>query len=211
MSQVAVTVLATDPVSGEGALALISSHPHLRLVAADHADPADVLLVLADDVSEDVLARMEYASRRADPTGALPIVLVANGIEERHLLRAIDIGLVSLLVRQESGFARVVDAIMAVDAGRARLPEAVVHSLVRQVRSIGRELVARHGTTLVGLTTREVDVLRLLSEGLDNGEVALKLNYSERTVKNIIRGVLDRYQLRNRTQAVAYALRRGVL
>jgi DNA-binding NarL/FixJ family response regulator len=211
MSSVAVAVLATDPISEESASALISSHPQLRLVAADHADPADVLLFLADVVGEDVLASMEHASRRADPAGTLPIVLVAGSLEERHLLRAIDIGLVGLLVRQESGFAQVADAIMAVDAGRARLPEVVVRSLLHQVRSIGRELVARHGTTLVGLTTREVDVLRLLSEGLDNGEVARKLNYSERTVKNIIRNALNRYQLRNRTQAVAYALRRGVL
>ncbi len=211
MSRVAVTVLATDPVSGEGTSALISAHPRLRLVGASHPDPPEVLLVLADDVTEDVLARMEYAVRRTDPSGALPIVLVANGIEEHQLLRAIDIGLVSLLVREECGFAPIADAIVAVSAGRARLPEVVVHALLRQVRSVGRELVARHGTTLAGLATREVDVLRLLSDGLDNGEVALKLNYSERTVKNIIRGVLDRHQLRNRTHAVAYALRRGAL
>ncbi len=211
MTGVAVTLLATDSVTREGAVALLSAHPLLRLVDADQPHPPDVLLVLADDVTEVVLARMEYASRRADPTGALPIVLVANGIEESRLLRAIDIGLVSLLERRESGFARVVDAIVAVGAGRALLPESVVHSLVCQVRSIGRELVARHGRTLVGLTTREVDVLRLLSEGLYNGEIAVRLNYSERTVKTIVRGVLNRHQLRNRTQAVAYALRRGAL
>ncbi len=48
-------------------------------------------------------------------------------------------------------------------------------------------------------------------KGLDHAEVALTLNYSERTVKNVIRGVLDRHQPRNRTHAVAFALRRGAL
>jgi DNA-binding NarL/FixJ family response regulator len=190
---------------------LISAHSSLSLVGPDQLDRAEVLLVLADDVTDDVLARMEHASRRTDPAGELPVVLVANGIEERHLLRAVDVGLVSLLARQDSPFGRIADAIVAVRAGRARMPEAVVHALVHQVRVVGRELAARHGTTLLGLSTREVDVLRLLSEGLDNAEVALKLNYSERTIKTIVRGVLDRHHLRNRTQAVAYAVRRGAL
>ena len=211
MNPVAVAVLAADPVTREGALAMISSCPQLNLVDADRRDRADVLLVLAGDVTNQVLARMEQAITQMDPTGTLPIVLVANGIGDQQLLRAIEVGLVSLLLRQESGFARIVDAILAVGSGKARLPEAVVHSLVHQVRALGRDLVSRYGAGLLGLADREVQVLRLLSEGLGSGEVAVKLNYSERTVKNIINGVLARHHLRNRTHAVAYALRRGAL
>jgi DNA-binding NarL/FixJ family response regulator len=68
-----------------------------------------------------------------------------------------------------------------------------------------------HGLTAAGLYTREVDVLRLLAEGMDTLEIAQRLNYSERTVKNIIHGVLSRLKLRNRSHAVAYALRNGVM
>ena len=54
-------------------------------------------------------------------------------------------------------------------------------------------------------------MLRLLADGWETAEIAARLNYSERSVKNIIHGVLGRHGLRNRTQAVAYALRSGVL
>jgi DNA-binding NarL/FixJ family response regulator len=135
-------------------------------------------------------------------------VLVANSVAQRQLPRAVELGLASLLIRQESDFARIVNAIVAVDAGRARLPETCVRTLLDQMRAVGQEMVARCGT---GLAAREIEVLRLLSDGMGTSEVATKLNYSERTVKNIVHGVLDRFQLRNRTHAVAFALRRGVL
>ena len=61
------------------------------------------------------------------------------------------------------------------------------------------------------LTDREVDVLRLLSEGWDTAEIASKLAYSERTVKNVIHDITARLQLRNRSHAVAYAVRQGLI
>ena len=67
------------------------------------------------------------------------------------------------------------------------------------------------GLTLAGLTDREIEVLRLLSEGLDTNEVSQRLYYSERTVKNIIHNVTSRLDLRNRTHAVAYAIRQGLI
>jgi DNA-binding NarL/FixJ family response regulator len=67
------------------------------------------------------------------------------------------------------------------------------------------------GLDIAGFYAREVDVFRLLAEGLDTHEVAGRLNFSERTVRNIIHGALTRLKLRNRTHAVAYALRSGVM
>lgn len=63
--------------------------------------------------------------------------------------------------------------------------------------------------TLAGLAPREIDVIRLIAEGLDTAEVAGKLSYSERTVKNVLHGMTTRLHLRNRAHAVAYALREG--
>jgi DNA-binding NarL/FixJ family response regulator len=61
------------------------------------------------------------------------------------------------------------------------------------------------------LTDREIKVLKLLADGLDTAEVGRRLFYSERTVKNIVHDVTSRLNLRNRTQAVAYALRQGLI
>jgi DNA-binding NarL/FixJ family response regulator len=61
------------------------------------------------------------------------------------------------------------------------------------------------------LTPRELEVLRLLAEGSSTREIAEGLNYSERTVKNIVRELLQKLNCRTRAQAVAHAARRGVI
>jgi DNA-binding CsgD family transcriptional regulator len=63
--------------------------------------------------------------------------------------------------------------------------------------------------SVAGLTKRERDVLALVADGYSTREVAVRLAYSERTIKNIVRDVTMRLNLRNRTQAVAYAVRSG--
>jgi len=60
-----------------------------------------------------------------------------------------------------------------------------------------------------GLRSRERDVLALLAEGVSTREAVNWLGYSERTIKNVLQDVTTRLCLRNRTQAVAYAVRRG--
>ena len=58
---------------------------------------------------------------------------------------------------------------------------------------------------------RSIDVLRLVADGLDTGEIAQRLSYSERTIKNVIHDVTSRLHLRNRSHAVAFAMRTGVI
>jgi DNA-binding NarL/FixJ family response regulator len=72
-------------------------------------------------------------------------------------------------------------------------------------------VLAPRGLTFAGLTDRETKVLRLVADGFDTAEIATNLAYSERTVKNVIHDVTARLQLRNRSHAVAYALRAGLI
>ena len=62
-----------------------------------------------------------------------------------------------------------------------------------------------------GLTKREITVLKHIAEGLATDEIARRMAYSERTVKNILHDVTTRLQLRNRTHAVAFAVREGLI
>ena len=64
---------------------------------------------------------------------------------------------------------------------------------------------------LAGFTEREIDVLKLVAEGCDTAEIANRLAYSQRTIKNILHDVTTRFNLRNRAHAIAYALRAGVI
>ncbi|MEV4847032.1 helix-turn-helix transcriptional regulator [Micromonospora matsumotoense] len=62
-----------------------------------------------------------------------------------------------------------------------------------------------------GLSVRESEILRLVADGMDTREVATRLSYSGRTVKNVLHDITSRFPLRNRTHAVAYAVREGLI
>jgi DNA-binding NarL/FixJ family response regulator len=63
--------------------------------------------------------------------------------------------------------------------------------------------------TDTALARREREVLALIAEGLSTREVALKMCYSERTIKNVLQSLTTRLHFRNRTHAVAWAVRSG--
>ena len=64
---------------------------------------------------------------------------------------------------------------------------------------------------LARFSQRKSDVVRLVTEGLDTRQIAQKLSYSERTVKNVLQAIMVRLDLRNRAHVVAYAAREGYL
>ena len=61
------------------------------------------------------------------------------------------------------------------------------------------------------LSSRDIDVLRLLSEGCDTADIAQRLAYSEPTIKNVIQRLFDQLKVRNRPHAVAVAMRAGII
>jgi DNA-binding NarL/FixJ family response regulator len=211
MNRIAVAVLGNDQITREGAVSRLSAFQEVEVLPPDQHKRAEVILILAGQLSDGVLSTMERCGRDNVTTRRPSIVLVANEFREDRVLRAIKFGLVSLLYRQDSGYDRIVQAILSAYAGRAELPNSVLRYVLDQLKSIQNNVLAPRGLTVAGLSDREVDVFRLLAEGFDTAEVATKLNYSERTVKNVIHGAVTRLKLRNRTHAVAYALRSGVL
>lgn len=204
-----VRVLAADPVTRDATLACLRSRPGIRVLPADDAGAARVVLVMAGRVTERTSALMREAAQAA--AGEVGFVLVGDGLREHHLLAAVACGPLSVIARRDADADRIVRAIQGVPQGRLELPDDAVGWLVARLRTIHRDVLQPRGLTAVGLGTREVDVLRLLADGLDTAEIAERMNYSERTVKNIIHGVLTRRRLRNRAHAVAFLVRAGAL
>jgi DNA-binding NarL/FixJ family response regulator len=206
---VTIAVLAGDPITGQGAAAFLNGCPGIKVLPSERQHEAEVVLILVSRVTEETLEWMRQAAERSPRETRF--VLVGDGVREQHVLRAVTRGPISVIPRQEADFDRILRAIDGVREDRLQLPDVAVGWLVEQVRALQHEVLEPMGVTPAGLETRETDVLRLLAEGMGTPEIATRLNYSERTVKNIIHGVLTRWDLRNRAHAVAFALRSGAI
>ncbi|PRY29545.1 helix-turn-helix transcriptional regulator [Pseudosporangium ferrugineum] len=207
MEQVRVALQASDPLSQAGLASYLQSRPELTLLrSADRAE-AKVLVVSCDRLTTEVVATLR---RSAAEVGA-PVVLITNEINESELLTAVECRVVAILPRVAVTADRLVHSVLAAAAGGGVMPPNLVGELLKHIERLQRDVLAPNGLNASRLTPREVDVLRLMADGLDTNEIAGELCYSERTVKNVIYGVTHRLKLRNRSHAVAYALRTGMI
>ena len=202
MERVRVVLQASDPVSHAGLASFLRSSPELALLNARDRGQAKVLVFACGQLTPDVVAML----RRSAAEAGLPVVLVINEISESELLIAVECRTVAILPRAAVTGDRLVHSVLAAAAGGGVMPPNLVGELLKHVERLQREVLAPSG-----LTPREIDVLRLMADGLDTNEIAGELCYSERTVKGVIYGVTHRLKLRNRSHAVAYALRAGMI
>ncbi|MCQ9135279.1 DNA-binding response regulator [Streptomyces sp. IBSBF 2807] len=202
-----VAVQASDPISREGAVSQLRSRPEVEIREELSAAAGTVALLVEDTLDEAALARL----RRVVRSEGARAVLVVGTIRETELLDVIECGVGAIVWRREATAHRLVQAVVAAQRGDGDLPADLLGRLISQVGTLHRGAAGRPGAPSLGLAPREVDVLRLVAEGLDTGEIASKLSYSERTVKNVMHGLTTRLHLRNRAHAVAYALREGYI
>jgi DNA-binding NarL/FixJ family response regulator len=207
LERIAVVVWAPDPLSRAGTIAQLRRVAGLRVIQDGQPTEGAVALVVADEVDSDTLQAIRTLRR----DGASGIALLVTRIDDRGLLAAVEAGVAGILRRSQASVQNLVATIRSVAAGEGTVPPDVLARLLDQVGHLQRQVLAPRGLTFSGLTERELNVLRLLSEGLDTNEVSGRLFYSERTVKNIIHDVTSRLELRNRTHAVAYAIKQGLI
>jgi DNA-binding NarL/FixJ family response regulator len=200
-------VHGSDPISRAGVISQLRARPEIRLVNEMEVDEAAVALVVTDVLDEET-ARAMRALRRGDTPRLL---LVATVLDEAALVVAAEIGVGGLLRRIDATPEALVRTITRVATGDGEIPPDLLGRLMEQLGRLQRQVLAPRGLTFTGLSPREVDVLRLVADGLDTGEIADTLNYSERTVKNVLHELTTRLQLRNRSHAVAYAVREGLI
>lgn len=207
MEPITVHVHAWDPISAAGVVSELRPRPEVRVVGAQDADQAAVVVVVADSVDDEALKTLRCVQRR----GTARSVLVAGRLEEGDLVKVVETGVVGIARRCEATPDRLVSVITAAASGEGSIPPDLLGRLLEQVGRLQRHVLGPRGIMFTGLAPREVDVLRLLADGLDTAEIARRLAYSERTVKNVVHDVTTRLQLRNRSHAVAYALREGLI
>jgi DNA-binding NarL/FixJ family response regulator len=182
----------------------LRGQPEVELVPESGVDAAHVALVIADALDEPTLRVVRAVQRDGCPK----VVLLVGDIDAIGVGAAVGAGAVGVLRRCEATRDGLLAAIRSAAAGEGVLPPDLLGGLLRQVHA---EVTTARAAARTGPSDRELSVLRLLSEGCDTREIARRLCYSERTVKNVIQDLTRRFGVRNRSHAVAYALRQGLI
>ena len=205
MDRVPIVVCAHDPVSHAGVVSQLRGRPEVEIVERDTAR-ARAVVVAADAVDDATLRLL-----REHQGDGRPIVLVVTTVDDAGLAAAVEAGVSGLVRRVDATPERLAHAVRAVARGEGAVPPDLLGRLLVEVGRVQRQVLGPRGMSFTGLSRREADILRLVADGLDTTEIATSLSYSERTVKNVLHDVTSRLQLRNRSHAVAYALRQGMI
>ena len=204
--RIPVYVYSVDPILHADIAAQLRGRSETEVVDGTDLDSVRVGVVVCDTVDEET-ARSVRALQR----GSLRVVLVVTNLDDANLLAGIDAGASGFLRRCEAVAERLVEVILSAASGDGSVPPDLLGRLLAHVSNIQTTVLSPRGLTLTGLSEREIDVLRLVAEGCETSEIAAKLCYSERTVKGVVHEITTRLRLRNRAQAVAYAVRQGLI
>ncbi|MFE9566716.1 LuxR C-terminal-related transcriptional regulator [Streptomyces sp. NPDC006487] len=205
--RITVFVQALDSISELGVIAALRIRPEVHIIDCRDADAESVAVLVVDEINDAAISLIKATRGRS----VHRIVLVASSLEDTGVFAAAEAGISGLARRKDVTADGLVQVITSVDRGAGVLPPDLVGSLLKQVSKLQHQMTTPRGQHYSGITDREADVLRLVSQGLDTNEIAQELCYSERTVKNTLHAINSRFNLRNRPHAVAYAIREGLI
>lgn len=202
-----VLVIANSAIIRAGLETLIATNPALEIVGSitpvqisrqlELLQP-DVVLLVSDGADNELLVDAELSS--------YPIVLLLEDWQEvsiSNLLRSGVLGILPL----EATADEIIGAIEAAALGLTVLHPDLVESLLSVLPATTRSQDNSKGT----LTTREIEVLGMLAEGLGNKAIARRLNISEHTVKFHIGSIFSKLNASTRTEAVILGARQGLI
>ena len=167
----------------------------------NHIRP-DVLLL---DINMPKMNGLEVLQEIRKQKMNIKVLVLTIHNEVEYLLRAVDIGINGYILK-DSESSVLKKAIFAVHNGETYIQPSLSPLLNSKMidRDVDKEKIK-------SLTRRELDVLKLLAEGLFNKELAFKLDISERTVKNHVSNIFKKIDVADRTQAAVFAIRNNLI
>ena len=211
MDEIRVLIADDHAVVREGLRTLIGSEPDLRLVgeATDGEEAVQQARALRPDVilMDLLMPRKDGLEAIAEITEENPearILVLTSFADDDKVFPAIKAGALGYVLK-DSLPDQLLQAIHDVAQGVSSLHPTIALKLIREINQ-----PSDLPPVVDPLTKREVDVLKLVAQGLSNQQIAERLIISEWTVRKHVHNILDKLHLANRTQAALYALREGL-
>lgn len=210
----AVSVLIVDDQTlfRTGLTSLLSRDERVEVVgqAADGADAVKLAIKLKPDVVLMDLKMpnvdgIEGTRRIVEALPETKVLILSTFETDSQVIQALKAG-ASGYVLKDSSAAGIVSSVVAVMSGERVMASAVANRVL--------ELLT--GTTTSkefydGLTNREVEILKLLASGMANKQIAYRLKISEKTVRNHVSNAYEKLGISDRSQAVLYAVKKGLV
>lgn len=212
-ARVRVLVAAASPVVRAGLEAVVASSPALAVVGSA---PGTAALTRHVDATHPDVVLLELERHGDDPSPALhgltgasapPVVVLADDPRGAWAADALRNGVRAVLPREASA-AEIVAAVEAAAAGLVVLHPEAVDSLLPLLPAPARTAPVPGQQPL---TPREIEVLRMMAEGLGNKTIARRLGISEHTVKFHIGSIFTKLDASSRTEAVTLGARQGLI
>lgn len=216
LERTARVLLADDlPLFRRAIAQLIDEQPDLEVVGqaengveaiemAQELRPDIVVL----DVEMPVMDGITAARRLQEVVPESRIVMLTVWEDDDHLLQAIRMGVHGYLLKDLRP-DELYDMLRAVMRDETPVSPALVGRLLTALRETGRRAAVPEATE-PALSRRELEVLRLVADGLSNKEIGTTLSITEGTVKNHVHNALSKLGMENRIQAAAYIVRQGL-
>lgn len=157
----------------------------------------DVLLM---DIRMKEMSGLEAAEKILEEFPDAKILLLTTFSDDDYIVRALRLGAKGYLLKQD--YASILPALQAVDSGQTVFGREVVSKLPNLIHPQKESYDYRARD----ISPRELEIIRLIAEGLSNREIASELFLSEGTVRNYLSSILDKLSLRDRTQVARLLL-----
>lgn len=213
MEPISVLIVDDHPTVRRGLRSLLSAYQDISVVG-EAGDGSAALRVAQDlspqvillDVQLPVMDGIEVARQLRQSVPDTKVIALTAHDDEAHLLGTMRAGAVAYLLKTTSD-ETLVETIRLVHQGKHIVSPSLMDPVLRQFKELA-EAQVRHE---LGLSDEEIKVLRLIAEGATNEEIAQEIHWSERTIKREIEEIMSKLGARNRAQAVAEAIRRGLI
>lgn len=210
-SKIRVLLADDHAVLREATAELVDHQPDMEVVGQagtgeETIDQARTLRpdVVVMDIAMPRLDGLEATRRVVAECPATRVLVLTAHEDAEHVIPLLEAGATGYLPKTVS-LNELLDAIRATSRGESALPPSVASVVVRHLSGATEQAVGE------GLTPREMEVLRLLAEGLTNYQIARRLGLSSRTVEAHLTHIYAKLNVSSRTEAALLAQRKGWL